>query len=193
MRLENIYDNEQRLLSGFNIRDVNAFSDVYSLLYDSLLFYSHRLFINSHIDSQDVVQDAFMKLWGSKSTKFSKLIEIKAYLFVTIKNEYKQYIVHDKYVDRYRDYILSEKDKFQIDIIENDIILYFSTILKVLPKDSAEIMRLLFEGYDIDEITKIQNKSKKTIYNKKSEAIRILKSKVKGDGLLFILLLLNKV
>lgn len=76
------------LLERFNKRDIPAFGEVYSLYYDDLFYYALKLYENTNIEPQDAVHDTFLKLWQQSETKFKSQGDLKAYLFVVIRNDF---------------------------------------------------------------------------------------------------------
>lgn len=178
------------LISLFNDRSKNALGEVYSQLYNELHYYAIGLYRDTPIDPYDAIQDVFLSLWQS-NVKFDALKNLKAYLFISIRNNFRRYISTIKTADKFRDYKLRERDLFHIDVIESEVLSNMHHILKLLPDDSAEILRLFFEGWNIDDIAEKLGKTKRTIYNKKSEAIASLRDKLSPDELLLILLLIS--
>lgn len=186
-----VVDNENRdLLNLFNNRVIEALGDIYSMFYSELHYYAINLYKGTSIDSTDAVQDTFLNLWQT-SARFDDIINIKAYLFIAIKNNFKQYIKKNRLHDRFKDYSFHEQELFQVDVIESEVISNMHHILKLLPAESADILQLFFEGWEIDDISKKLGKTKRTIYNKKSEAIGLLRNKLAADKLLLIITFLK--
>ena len=182
--------NETDLLERFNNRDNTALEQVYRLYYDDLHSFANTLYRDHGGESADAVHDTFLKLWQAKNVHFDKLINIKAYLFITMKNSFK--------TEKSRKatfYGLDEKEfekmSFEAEVVESELIAYFHQALQLLPADCATIIRLFLEGYSIDEISEKTGKTKRTIYNKKSEAISLLRSKISKDKLLLFIMMLG--
>lgn len=176
------------LVTLFNNRDCVALGEIYSMFYEDLHYYSIGLYRGTAIDSCDAIQDVFLSLWLS-STKFDALINIKAYLFIAVRNNFRQFISKNKTADKFKQYQLHEVEMFEIGIIESEVLSNLHHVLGLLPKESAQILQLFFEGWSIDEIADKLGKTKRTIYNKKSEAISTLKNKLPIDKLLLIITL----
>lgn len=189
---EKYRSNEQLLLNDFNKRNSYAFSFIYKKYYNEFHLYSSTLYVGSTIEPKDAVQDAFMHVWENNSIKFNELINIKAYIIIMIKNRYKNYLQHLSCERRYSDKIDMVDNTFETDILENRIYTKSEEILSLLPNDSAEILRLYIKGWKPEEISIEMNKPIQTIYNKKSEAINFLKSKLNKKELLLLMLLLHQ-
>lgn len=183
--------NNIDLLDKFNKRNSVAFGEVYSIFYDDLLHYAVSLYYDTVIDPQDAVHDTFVKLWQARNTQFDQLIDLKAYVFITLKNDFNYFLKRNTTVDKYKKYKQQNEDLFEYNIVESELFGYFNNILHLVPKESAEILRLFFEGWSTDEIALMLNKSKQTIYNKKHEAINKLKMKLPKNKLLLLTTILN--
>lgn len=186
--LQNKQSGEEAvLLSNFNDRVEEDFGKVYSLFYNELFYFAAKLYRNTEVEPRDAIQDVFLSLWQSKSLRFGRLIEIKAYLFVALRNNFKSFLLHHKYVEKYEASQLLGKDSFEANIIESEVLSTFHYILGLLPEESAEILGLFLSGWSAEEIAHKLGKSKQTIYNKKSEAIAWLKDKLSKDTLILLL------
>lgn len=183
------YD-ESTLLKAFNDRKNNAFSQVYSLYYKEFHYYVNYLYRDSNIDSGDIIQDIFLHLWQKKSIVFEELIKIKIFIFIAIKNGYKNHINHLKYKKKYRDDVELEMG-LNYDLIECEVYSIVDDALKMLPKECAKVFKLYLEGWKPNDIAKELNKDIQTVYNKKQEAISILKKNITSNKLLIILVCFN--
>ncbi len=180
------------LLKNFNRRIEKDFGKVYSLFYNDLFYFTTKLYQHTEVEPRDAIHDVFLNLWQSTSLKFERLTDIKAYLFVSLRNHFKSYIRHNQYIEKYKVDQLLDKDSFEVNIIESETLSTFHYVLGLLPEESAEILKLFLNGWKVEEIAQKLGKNKQTIYNKKSEAITYLKSKLSKDSLLFFFVLLAK-
>ena len=163
-------ENAQELLEKFNSRDNCAFGEVYSLFFKELHYFTMSLYNSASIASEDIIQDAFLYIYQNKKIKFDKINGIKAYLYITIRNSVNRELLKLKRDEKYSDYI--SNDMLEVNIIEGEIYSIIPSILKLLPKDCVEIFRLVVEGYNVDEIADNLNITKRTVYNRKSEATK---------------------
>lgn len=180
------------LLKNFNRRIEKDFGKVYSLFYNDLFYFTTKLYQHTEVEPRDAIHDVFLNLWQSTSLKFERLTDIKAYLFVSLRNHFKMYYRHNQYIEKYKVDQLLDKDSFEVNIIESETLSTFHYVLGLLPEESAEILKLFLNGWKVEEIAQKLGKNKQTIYNKKSEAITYLKSKLSKDSLLFFFVLLAK-
>jgi len=184
--------DEAVLLANFNARIEEDFGKVYSLFYNDLFYFAVKLYQHTEVEPRDAIHDVFLSLWQSKKLRFERLIDIKAYLFVALRNNFKSFVKHHRYVEKYQASQLLDKDAFEANVIESETLFAFHCILELLPAESAEILKLFLAGWKIEEIAQKLGKTKQTIYNKKSEAIAYLKSKLSKDSLILFVLLLRE-
>lgn len=182
---ENNLDSEALLLDKFNRREHSAFGEVYSMFYSDFHRYTIYLYKNIDIDSEDIIHDIFLSLWERRSSKFDNLIKIKGFVIIAIKNGYRNYIRHLLHERKYTETLYTDKD-FEYDAIEFELFSLINQVMGLLPTDCAEIFKLYLEGYKPDEIANITGKQPQTIYNKKQEAISILRRKLTKDQLMIL-------
>lgn len=177
------------LLKGFNNRESVAFGEVYSLFYRELSVYATSLYRNVAIEPEDIVHDIFINLWLS-STKFELLINIKAYIYVSIKNGFKNYLTHNTYVSKYTEQ-MNVDETFEVDVMESELYSFVDESIKILPKSYAEVIDLYLKGWKSGEIAKKLMKTEQNVYNIKNKSIAILRKKIDKDKLLIICTLLK--
>lgn len=171
-------NSSDNLLKRFNEGDADAFGEVYSLFYDELFHFTLKLYMGTEVVASDVIHDIFIHIWQNKKQVFDDLINIKAYLYVSIRNGFRNYVTHKKCIDRYHVSSILEDDLFVTQIAESDIFSMLDQALGLLPRDCAEVLRYYFDGWQIKDIAEKLNKPERTVYNKKYEGIAILKNKL---------------
>lgn len=181
--------DEERLLTMFNERNNSAFTTIYSKFYVELHYYAIKIYKGTNIDPQDSIQDVFLKLWQSKNTVFSSQYEIKSYLYISLRNDFNNFIKKNNHNFKYIESQIKDSCLFEANIIESEIFSYFSYLLDMLPKDSADILRLFFNGWSAEEITLKTGWTKQTIYNKKHKAIKFFQEKICKDKVLLNIIL----
>lgn len=184
-------DEHEALLLDFNNRDSDAFGRVYSLFYTELNHFASNLYRNIALEPGDAVQDVFMNLWQLNKVRFEGLINIKAYLFIAIRNHFRSYLSRCKSVDKYKKIVVLEYDCFEADVIESEVFTAIYERFHLLPTDSAQILTMLLQGWNADEVAQKLGQTRQTIYNKKSKAIDILKRGLNGRELMILISLLK--
>ena len=92
---------EAILLKNFNHRIEKDFGKVYSLFYNDLFYFAAKLYQHTEMEPRDAIHDIFLNLWQSDTLKFEHLTDIKAYLFVSLRNHFKSYVRHHQYIEEY--------------------------------------------------------------------------------------------
>lgn len=136
---------------------------------------------------EDVIQDAFFKIWEDRNREFTSLSHLRAFLFVVIKNGYKRYYNHAKFENRAITHLVKDDDYMIYRAAEAEIFSIVPYALNMLPSECAKSLKLLLEGYDIKEVAEMLGKQPSTIYNQRKEALIILRKKIKNDTFFFLL------
>lgn len=184
-------ENELLLLEKFNNRDCVAFGTVYNMFYDDLFYYTSKIYRGTELPAYDVIQDIFLNLWEMKRQKFSGLNNIKAYLFVSIKNNFKDYLKHQKSKDKYKSDIESDDDLFVAQMMEMEVFSFLNEAVDALPSECCKVIKSYLEGYETKEIALMLNKTESTVYNQKKAAIDQLKKNLPKDKMLILMMLLH--
>lgn len=171
----------KELIRRFNRREESAFENIYGLLYQDLLYFSIKLFNHSDLIPQDILQDLFMKLWIEKHISFNSLEHIKAYMYTSIRNCFREYHSHQKVKNKYEQTLQNEKDLFTSYLVETEVIAELSRHPELFPKECAKVLKLYLEGWDIKDIAEKLGKSPSTIYTQRQEIIVILKKLMKRE------------
>lgn len=175
------------LLLSFNNRCVESFSEVYKLYYDEFYFLAKRLFYNTELHPDDVVQDIFINLWEHKSKKFDTLSGLKLFIYVCIKNRLRNYYDHKKHIEKHRHLSLLE-NKFSSQVAETEIFSIITHAIHLLPAECAKVFKLHIDGWEIKDIASSLQKSESTVYKQRQEAISILKKKLTNHNFEIIFL-----
>lgn len=181
---------QDRILNEFNRRTASAFEEVYLMFFREIYVYGSMLYMQTSISAEDAIQDVFIDLWTSK-VQFDALYKIKAYIYVAVKNDFKNYIVRNKRLLTYFD-TMDAEGATNVDVFEAEIYSEIDEVLKLLPEDYACVIKLFLEGYKPSEIALKLTRTQQNIYNMKYEALNILKDKINKNKLFLLLFLLEQ-
>lgn len=179
------------LIKRFNSRDNSAFEQVYRLLYDELYHFTAKIYHDTDIIPSDIIHDIFIKIWELKERKFENINNVKAYIFIAIKNQFRNHIDHQKSVDKYNDNYKLDRYNFISEIAETEALSTINQAINILPRECARVFKLHLDGWQVKDIAIKLGKSERTVYIQKQEAISLLKKKL-SKHLLGTLLLLIK-
>lgn len=167
-------DNPDQLLYLFNRRDNRAFGMVYRKLYRELYLYADKLFSSIDLQPEDAIQNIMTDIWKRHSVQFTSLEYIKTFCFIALKNAYKNHLRHKGHQQRYElENKIEQEFPTAIKQIEEYAALYEALLF--LPSNNAIVIRMYLEGYKPEEIASTLNIALQTVYNRRREAILILK------------------
>ena len=181
MELDNKHND---LLNLFNKKDRLAMGEVYLKYHKELIVYASLLYRGTEISAEDVVHDVFINICSLKSD-FTCLESIKAYAYVSVKNKFKNYILHNKHIEAYVEKVQKD-DEYDIDVIESELYSFVNQAIGVLPKLHADVLKLYIDGWKLSDIAAELDKTENYVYKIKHDAIKTLKKKL-GKNKMFIL------
>lgn len=170
----NEIDDEKRLLELFNRRDSSAFGDVYTTFYREFYLYVRMLYRDTEIVADDVIHDVFINIWLSK-TVFESFFHIKSYIYLSIKNNFRNYLSHGKHKITYSE---SVKMSYDLDLVESELYSLVDEALQLLPETYAQILKMYLDGWKSGEIAATLGRTEQYVYNIKYDAIHLLKKKM---------------
>lgn len=162
------------LLTRFNRRDTSAFTSVYMKYFTELHTYARRLYATTSMEPDDVVQDVFCNLWERTDITFDSFLKIKAFLFVAIKNSYRNYVNHLEVERKYKN-VAELNGGFENDIVESELGASLLEYVERIPDPGGKVMKLYLSGFEAEEIAEKLRMSIRTVYNTKHRAIGMLK------------------
>ena len=188
-----INEAEKSLIISFNRKQSESFGVVYNKLYKELHYYTAVIYANSEVCPSDIIHDIFATIWTTNNLHFTSLLNLKVYIFQSVKNSYKNYLKHNSYVASYNDYEKTNSLQYDETIIESELYIEIENSLNILPPEWAKILKYYLDGWDVEEIARFEGKEKRTIYNTKQKAINMLRQKLgkNNKSLLMMILLLN--
>lgn len=174
------------ILSVFRDKDVDSqLKDVKKLfdeLYDRLVYFSYQIVKNKE-QAEDIVQEAFIKLWNNKDALTDSTQVLKSYLYSSVKNLSLNVLRHDKVVDRYVQFTRTVNEPTDAPIVEAiisaEVMSQIHKALEELPEHYKQISLLsFFEGKKNQEIADELGISVNTIKKQKQKAIQLLRLKL---------------
>ncbi|MDZ7723564.1 MAG: RNA polymerase sigma-70 factor [candidate division KSB1 bacterium] len=149
--------------------------------YDSLIHYAYR-YVNDISIAEDIIQDIFFQLWKNRhSIRFG--VNIKTYLFNSVKNNCLKYLDRKKTRDNYK----MQQVEIEYDIYSPDHIMLRKEMqesvqqaVNSLPPKRYEIFCMSrFDGLSYREIASILDISIKTVETQISRALKVIRKRVK--------------
>ena len=151
-----------------------ALSKAYVLFGEQLCDYVKLLSDDSN-DGEDIVQNAFVKLWN-KIRDFDSYERMKGFLFVATKNEYLNEVKHKKVKSKYIQHILrgGEAD-YDTGLITSEVLMMVKREIDNLSKGQKDVMERVSQGKSNEEIAKDLGRRVNTVAKQKSLALEALR------------------
>lgn len=155
--------------------------------YSGKLFYFVQKYLNVKEESEEIVQDVFLKLWKHKKEIRSEEA-FKSYLYKIALNNIRNYFNKKQVQEKHKQLIAQEylfeshSDAGELDY--ESVMKRVDRLIELLPAKRQEIFLLSRkEGLDIAEIATYLGISESTVKNQITSAIAFLKTEVKKGGL----------
>ena len=169
---------ERKIIKRLKVRDEESFEIIY-FRYLKLVYHVIFLIVENKDDTNDLVQDTFMKMMSAIEF-FNINNNFKYWLLQIAKNNAYDYLRKYKRIINSYD-IDSLKDK-SVDLVEqeNDFHDILSKYHKLLKKEEYDIITLhLFQGLKFREIARIYEKSTSSVNNIYSRGIHKIRKHMK--------------
>jgi RNA polymerase sigma-70 factor (ECF subfamily) len=172
-----------RLIKEFRKGSENAFEQIYDLHHLRLYYFVLKLTGNRE-EAEEITSETFVKLWRLHA-RFSRLENIKAFLYITARNSCIDYIrsakkVAGEMVDY--NYTLSEEDlsSFEQEVIEAELLEKIFKEIESLPAMCRKVVKMSFvDLLNNEEIARQLQLNLQTVKNHKSRALNRLRSAIK--------------
>lgn len=158
----------------------HAFHALYERYKAALLMYTVRRV--GEQDAEDLVHDVFTRVWNNRAS-LTLRDEFVGYLFKAMRNRIIDHYAKVEHVKIYIDHLSVYAESFSFDLADNHLReqsfrdAIYAMLRQYGPQYQA-ILKLRTEGYSNPEIAKILGLSEKTIRNKYSSILKIIRAKL---------------
>lgn len=182
--------NEHNLIQLLKRGDVAAFDSLFEVYSPRLFGFAMKYFKNE-ADSEELVQEVFLKVWGNRN-KLKTELSFKSYLFTIALNQIRKYFNKKATSLRYLESLQNEPEFVDNQaILDEDYELAFkhiNLIIEQMPPRRREIfMKSKLEGKSSKLIADELNISPGTVDNQVSEALRFLRSRLGSKNIVLVL------
>ncbi len=173
----------------------SAFDVLFRRFHPALCFFAKRLALSLPPgEAEEIVLDAFLKLWQRRE-HFSDLQAVKAFLYITTRNTCLNQLdkaqVRQRKHTQYLRTVDDIEDAVVEEIIYTEVLREVSQAIETLPEQCQRIMKMAYEeGLTAKEIAASLNITISTVNNQKSRGVSLLKKRLSGTGLGFLLFFL---
>jgi len=176
---------QTKTVLDFQHGDKKAYRIIFDSLYPVMCLYAEK-FVKDADDAEDISQEIFVELWNQRA-KFESFEQIKAFLYLSIKNKCFNFIKHLNIKKKYVESVQLD-DELLLDnfIIEAEIVNNLNEAVKSLPEQQRLVILLSLQGLKNEDIAENMNISLNTVKLYKKNAYKNLRSKI-YPSLLFLL------
>jgi RNA polymerase sigma-70 factor (family 1) len=185
---QNNYTTEDYFIS-FKEGEEQGFNYFFQQLYKPLLHFALS-FLKQTESAEDVVEDAFVKLWQKKES-IESASAIKPHLYKTVRNACIDIMRKQVHRDAYVVYVNKSSKEFAPDITQNIITteamrqVYLA--VQNLPSKYKKVFNMLFvQGREIKEIAAELNLPLSTVKTHKSKALELLRKQLPHLGCIIL-------
>lgn len=169
--------------------DETAFKSIFDLFNKRLLYMAKEIVPDPAL-AEDIVQDAFIKLWDRRKN-FNDIMSIKAFLYLCVKNSCRNEYKHAKVVDKYlsRQQMPVEEHIVVSKMIEAEVFNELHKAIEKLPNGCKDVIYLgYFAEMSNQEVADELNISINTVKTQKLRALRSLRTFLRdlSPGLLLL-------
>lgn len=173
---------EKVLISKLKVGDSSAFSIIFTAYYNDLVMFASR-FTNDLNSAEEIVQDAFVRLWEEHES-VNVSISIKSYLLRTVQNKCIDWYRHKKIMQTHNYFVLKNSPVFEYNtdsyILYSELQEQINDVLSKLPVEISEAFRMnRFKGLRYHEIADLMNVSVRTIEVRIGKALHIIRDHLK--------------
>ncbi|MCB0533550.1 MAG: RNA polymerase sigma-70 factor [Saprospiraceae bacterium] len=184
--------DENKLAQALQLGDEAAFEAVFRRWYEPLCHYACRLADGDMDEAEDLVQQAFVKLWEHRA-KLQVTWSLKAYLYKSVHNACLNRLRSRQVQSKYLDFTAQQPDTMhtQPDDTTPELRERFQQALDSLPPQCRHVFELSrFEALKYREIADQLGISIKTVETQMGKALRVLRVQL-ADYLVTILGILS--
>lgn len=171
-----ITDNEEyELLESLSEGDSKAFDILFISYYPKVKKYING-FIHDEVESENISQDIFMKLWDNRQNA-KNIINFNSYLYVVSRNESLKVIAKSlKYRDISEVVNIYDPESTDNDTFYNELVDVIQHEIDKMPERQKQVFEMSRrDGMSNDEISKTLNISKRTVEKHICNALSDLK------------------
>ena len=187
-----VKNNEKFLIQALKASSYKAFERIYQLYAKRLYAYSLQ-FTKSAQDSEEIIQDVFVKLWTNRE-KIRQEETLRSLLFIMTKhlliNAFHSKInepIYEDYVDYKNEMSVDDADQH---LEYEEFVQRFTKAVKKLPPTQQKVITLSkIQQLSNKEIAEELLLSEQTIKNQMSIALKVLKKTLLGITLFLYILI----
>ncbi len=180
-------DSEREIIERLRKGDQRAMAPIFKL-YNKSLYYFARQLVDNDGQAEDIVADAFIKLW-QRSGDFDSLSGIKSFMYVTVRNSWCNYLKHVRRKTASHEEIVhlsrNDEDYIESQMIKANLLQVILQEVETLPPIRRKIFKMIYlEDLSIFEIASRLGITVDTVRVQKARALHGLRTTILKKGIL---------
>ena len=182
---------ETDLIAGLKKGEEAALRQLFEQLYPRLCYFARGI-LQDDIEAEDVVQEAFMKLWRHRQ-QFNSFAALRSYLYISARHASLNILKHQRVVHHHGSVLQgTEADEHTVDhkLIQAEVAGQLREALDKLPPGCKQVIELGYlEGLRNNEIASLLHVSVNTIKTQKARGLYLLKGWFKAISIIPLLIM----
>ncbi|SFM62781.1 RNA polymerase sigma-70 factor, ECF subfamily [Chitinophaga sp. YR627] len=176
---------EDELLTAIAANDTAAYSHLYDVYYNTLVYFSLSIIQDQH-QAEDIATESLLKLWQSPN-RFESIGKLRAYLFTLARNASLNYLKHLRVREK-RSLEISEQEQHDDNSIaslmaESELMRLIYQEIARLPDNYRQIVELLYlQDMPSADVAAQLDISMENLRQRKARAIKELKTVLLKKG-----------
>ncbi len=172
--------------------DHSAFQRLFHIHYTPLAFFA-RTIVGDLATAEDLVQDAFVRLWEKRDTLRDQG-NLRSFLYTIVRNVCLDFLrrLNNRTAKQEEFAYLIEHDSafLEASVMQEELLQIVMSEIELLPPKYSRIIRLIFiEGLSYQEISRLLDLSEPAVRKQKERALKLLNNAVLNRTSLPVLLI----
>ena len=177
-----------KTIKEFRQGQKDAYRLLFNQLYPVMCLFAKK-FVTDYGDAEDISQEVFVELWNRRA-KFESLNQVKAFLYLSVKNRCLNFKKHQTVKEKYANVIPANSDpSVEENIIEAEVINHLKRAIESLPEQQRQVILHSLQGLNNNEIAESMQISVNTVKLHKKIAYSQLREKLSSSAFILFFLI----
>lgn len=175
------------LIAGVKRQDVASFQQLFKMYFRQMTLFAEYFLLDRDV-AEDMVQDIFSELWSS-AEKLPEISNIKAYLFMLLKNRCLNQLKHLEVEDRYKQWLQEAQEYAELseEDVESERLDKVYDTIELLPQQAKLIFKqCALEGRKYKDVAEELGISVHTVNTQMKRSYKFLRSRLGGSFLIIL-------
>ncbi|GAB3652383.1 RNA polymerase sigma-70 factor [Echinicola sediminis] len=161
--------------------DQALLKQVFDENYTKLVLFANQ-YIYQEAEAEDIVQEAFVKLWHKREDlKNDKVESLRSYLYQTVRNKALNYLKHHQVKEAYQHQLDPAAVQYSLmnTILQTEVLVEIHKAIEELPVECQKVAKELFiQGKKYTEVAEELSISINTVKSQRKRALTLLRPRL---------------